>query len=171
MGNDEVAAKLAAVLESVEAARVEGAARGREQEAFNKRIELNLDAQRGEIKTLAARVRRLEDSDAAITRDQSDTNLEHEAAIGGAIAHVAKLEGAVTKVDEKIDTTREAVKAHLDAQDRALADVKKTLAKQNESAGLDLRGVQWATSKGGRNTLVAIATLAAAIYSAIQHHL
>lgn len=94
----------------VDALRAEGTARGLEQAAFNKRFEADLNSVRNEVHRLNTRVgavegsieqvkddiRELEDADSTLTRLKSETDLATEAAIGGAIAHVARIDSALT---------------------------------------------------------------------------
>jgi hypothetical protein len=56
----------------------------------------------GRVKTLEADVRELRERDAGILRQQSDADYQQQAAIGGAIAHVSKLETAVHEQGEAL---------------------------------------------------------------------
>jgi len=127
----------------VDALRAEGSARGLEQAAFNKRFEADLGSVRNEVHRLSNRVqavetglavvqddiRDLEDADHTLTRLKSETDLETEAAIGGAIAHVSRLDEALRSLsenDDKQNVALEGLRANDERQERvneALCDV------------------------------------------------
>jgi len=127
----------------VDALRAEGSARGLEQAAFNKRFEADLGSVRNEVHRLSNRVqavetglavaqddiRGLEDADTTLTRLKSETDLETEAAIGGAIAHVSRLDEALRSLrenDEKQNGDLDGLKSNDERQERvnqALCDV------------------------------------------------
>jgi hypothetical protein len=74
-------------------------------------------------------IRDLEDADTTLTRLKSETDLETEAAIGGAIAHVSRLDEALRSLrenDEKQNGALDGLKASDERQERvnqALCDV------------------------------------------------
>ena len=102
------AAKTDAIEAKVDAHRAEGERRGHEQSA-------GLEAVRVEVQRLNSRmaeaehdIRELRDADGHVLRHQSEVDLEHAAAIGGAIAHTRTLDEKVIALDEKVGALTEA---------------------------------------------------------------
>ncbi len=96
------AAKTDAIEAKVDAHRAEGDRRGLEQAA-------GLEAVRVEVQRLNSRmtdaehdIRELRDVDGDVRRHQSETDLAHEAALGGAIAHVRTVDAQLAEVKEDV---------------------------------------------------------------------
>lgn len=99
----------------VDAQRAEADARGA-------RLEGNIDVMRGEFRVLAGRVDTLEmrvrhigDKGDETARQSSSVDLEHEAAIGGAVAHIAKVDERTADMAEVQENHSATLRAHGEA--------------------------------------------------------
>lgn len=123
--NDVVEAK-------VDALRGESAARGAEQAKYNASFEAQLATVRHEVGVVANRVtivegrvghaeqeiRQLEETDAKNARQTSELDVTTQAALGGAIAHVAVVDDALEKQAEAFDKQTKATEAQTEKQER-----------------------------------------------------
>jgi hypothetical protein len=72
--------------------------------------------------------------------------------------------------DDTVDLTGRLMNVAASQQEMRgeLQSVRDELDKQSRQMGIGMRGAQWATSKEGRKTLVSLATLTGALYTALH---
>jgi len=153
------AAKADALEAKADAHRAEGARRGEESTAKFKSLESAVEAVKVETQRLNMRmteaekdIRGLRDGDVDLRRTQSDSDLSHQAALGGAIAHVRTLGESLEAIrvnDEKQNRVHRAICLELGLDYEAISAsdeptsknaLKKTtlhaLARENKASTL-----------------------------------
>lgn len=133
--SDTLATKFEALDAKTDAHRAEGARRGEETTARFKSLEAGLDGVRTEAKRLNERmtnaeedIRGLKNHDATIESRHSDTTIEHEAALAGAIVHVKTVDSALGAVRSSVDNLKLTTEARFKSQDKVLAEQSGQLA-------------------------------------------
>lgn len=93
-----------------------------ENEARGTRLEANIDMLHGEFRVLAdrvdvleTRVKHVRERGDEVARQSSSVDLEHEAAIGGAINHIADVDRRTADMADDLDAVKVAQAAHGEA--------------------------------------------------------
>jgi hypothetical protein len=161
-------AETRALSAKIDASRAEGAQRGAEQTSFNGKIERDVSAVRHEVRNVSQRliiaeeeIESLKEADARNARDTSEVESTTEAAIGGAMAHVSKLDAGFAGVKAEIATTQKQLEEQNQRSAVRTASQDETNAMQGQvnHAVCSTLGIDYTTLTNGtaRNETEALA--------------
>ncbi|MBX3203991.1 MAG: hypothetical protein KF764_02920 [Labilithrix sp.] len=150
----------------VDALRAEAAQRGAEQSAYNSRMEAAQSTIRHEVKNLSGRVidltgrvGRLERSAGDtqervgdVARRTSDADLAHDAAIGGAIAHIAHIDAMQDEQNAKIDALTKGVEGLVKTAEATNTKVEALKTAQVKSTEATVEAAEATNTKLDKNS-------------------
>ena len=129
-----ISAQLDLLNAKIDASRAEGSQRGSEQHIFNTRIEGDLKVLRHEVKNWQQRVTVVEEeiadlkeADGHLKRQTSEADMAVEAALGGAMAHVNKLDEGFKDIKDELVMQNERSRDRTGMQDQINHAVCSTL--------------------------------------------